>query len=151
MLSLPDKAILWLWVQVALLVVEPAATVILLALPQLKVVEAVVDKATVRVAMQGQQQVEPAGATLVMVAAQAEQAVVTPMVLVSLVVKVVQVVVPGVTQVQVALVVMVTSNHQQPLVELVPAVPVAVPVVVPAFTEMAMVQEQELAAVELVS
>ena len=84
------------------------------------------DKVTVRVAVQVQQPVEPAVATLVMVAAQVEQAVVIPMVLVTLEVKVVQVVVPGATQAQVVPVVMVTSNRQQPLVELVPAVAVAV-------------------------
>jgi hypothetical protein len=150
LLSLLDKAIQWLWVQVALLAVEPAATVILLALPQLKVVEAVVDKVTVQVAMQVQQQVEPAVATLVTVAAQAEQAVVIPMVLLLLVVKVVAVVVLGVTQAQVVLVVMVISNRQQPLVDLVPAVLEVELVVAEAFTEMATVQEQELAAVGLV-
>jgi hypothetical protein len=106
----------------------------------------VLDKVTVRVAVQVPQQVEQAVATLVMVAAQVEPAVVTPMVLVLLVVKVVPVAVLAVTQAQAGLVVMVISTHRQPLVELVPVVQVAVQVAALVFTEMVMVQVQELVA-----
>jgi len=138
-------------VQVGHLVAEPAATVILLALPQSRVVVEQVALVLVRqVEMQAPQQVEQVVVIPVMVVATAEQAVAMFMLRVMSAVKAAAVAEPGATLAQVAQAEMDITHHQ--LVQVVQAqvVQVVVQAQVLDFTVMAMVQEQEPAVVELV-